>query len=410
MQFLLRRDGSTYGFYVDNGGGLTAINSVATVTTGIWQHVAASWDGLELRIYVNGVLSNTKPLAGTNLRNNTNPIWIGGNQIGENFNGSIDEVRIWNKTLCQPEIMNNKSGEIATTAPNLLANFHFNQGLDAAVNTTVTTLIDASASALTGTLASLTLTGATSNWIAPGGVISGSLVTAFVTPTVAIAGASSICNGASTTFTASGNVSTYTWSPGPPTVTITVNPNVTTTYSVVGTATNGCVSNMVTKTLTVNALPTVTATTNNTLICTGETATLTASGATSYTWNTAETTNGIAVSPTVTTNYTVIGTDANGCVNTKTVTQNVSLCTGIESLVNSDASINVYPNPNNGLFVIELTTSSKVTITNALGQVVFFTTYEAGKHDVKIDSEATGIYFVNVTTNTNQHTLKIIKE
>ncbi len=478
MQFLLRRDFNKFAFYVDNGGGFTSVTSVATASTGVWQHVAGSWNGSVLSIYVNGVLSNTATLAGANLRNNTNPIWIGANQIGENFTGSIDEVRIWNKTLCQPEIQNNMNGEIATIAPNLLANYHFNQGIAASTNTTITTLIDASASALTGTLTNIALTGATSNWIAPGGVTSGSLVTALVGPTVAIAGAGTICSGTSTTLTASGSVSSFTWTSGPITATNVVSPSTTTTYSVVGTATNGCVSNMAMQTLTVNpkpivtvnsgaicygktftivpsgastytvqggstivtpttnttysvigtstagcvssntaistvtvnSLPTVLASTSNSIICTGQTATLSASGATSYTWNTSATTTVIAVSPTVTTTYTVNGTDANGCSNTTTMTQNVSSCTGVTSLANSDVSINVYPNPNNGLFIIELTSVSKVTVTNALGQVVFAEMFEAGKHDVNIYSEATGVYFIKVMANNKQQIIKVIKE
>ena len=63
--------------------------------------------------------------------------------------------------------------------------------------------------------------------------------------------------------------------------------------------------------------------------------------------------------------YVVTVTDANGCSNNTTVTQDVSACTGIATLSN-DASINVYPNPNNGLFVIELTSASKVSVMQAL--------------------------------------------
>lgn len=475
MQFLLRKDNSNYAFYVDNGSGFVSVTSAATATAGVWQHVAGSWDGSLLKVYVNGVLSNTATLIGTNIKSSLNTIWLGTNNLSESFDGSIDEARIWNRTLCQGEIQNNMMGQLILPQTNLQGYYQFNQGIASGSNLT-TTLVLALAGP-TGTIQNMALTGATSNWVVPGGVSSTSSVTPFVTPTISIAGANSICSGSSTTFTASG-VSSYSWTTGPTTATFVVTPTVTATYSVVGTATNGCVSNMATKSITVNAtptvavnsgsicsgntftiipsgastytvqggstavtptantsytvigtntagcvssntatsivtvntLPTVLATTNNTSICTGQTATLTASGATSYTWNTSATTTAIAVSPNVTTTYTVNGTGANGCSNTTTITQNVSLCTGVASLANSNASINVYPNPSNGLFVIELTTASKVTLTNALGQVVFVATFAAGKHDINIYNEATGVYFVKVMGNNKQQIIKVIKD
>lgn len=478
MQFLLRRNGSNYEYYIGNGigGSYLAVNSApGTATANVWQHVSGTWDGAVAKVYVNGVLSNTATIAYPAFTTFTNQVWIGGRSGGEYFNGSIDEVKIWNRVLCQPEIQNNMMGQLTLLQTNLQGYYQFNQGIANSANPT-TTLVTALAGP-TGTVQNMALTGATSNWIAPGGVISTSTVTPFLTPTISIAGATSICSGSSTTFTASG-VSTYSWTSGPTTATFVVTPTVTATYSVVGTASNGCVSNMATKSITVNAtptvavnsgsicsgntftiipsgantytvqggssavtptvntsytvigtsaagcvssntatssvtvnaLPTVLATTSNTLICAGQTATLTAGGATSYTWNTNATTTVISVSPNVTTTYTVNGTGANGCSNTSTLTQNVSLCTGIASLTNSEASINVYPNPSNGLFVIELTTASKVILTNALGQVVFAETFDAGKHNVNIFSEATGIYFVKVMANDKHQIIKVIKE
>ncbi len=215
----------------------------------------------------------------------------------------------------------------------------------------------------------------------------------------------SICAGQSFTMVPTG-ATTYTYSNG----TDVVIPASNDSYTVTGTDANGCVSATgAVSTVTVNALPVLTAATNNTLLCVGQTATLSVSGATTYTWSTTENTTSIAVSPTVQTTYTVNGTDANGCSNNITVTQNVSACTGIATLSN-DASINVYPNPNNGLFTLELTTTSKVTVTNALGQVVITETFEAGKHNLDIHNETTGVYFVKVIENNKQQIIKVIKE
>jgi hypothetical protein len=213
-----------------------------------------------------------------------------------------------------------------------------------------------------------------------------------------------ICAGSTFTIVPSG-ADTYSYSNG----SSVVMPTVNSTYSVTGTNTlTGC-SNIAIATVTANALPTISVVTNNTLLCVGQTATLTASGASTYTWNTTENTTAIVVTPSVQTTYTLEGTGANGCLNSTTITQNVSACTGVESLTN-DAIINVYPNPNNGLFVVELTSASKVTVVNALGQVVIAETFEAGKHTLNINNESTGVYFVKVMTNNKQQIIKVIKE
>lgn len=67
--------------------------------------------------------------------------------------------------------------------------------------------------------------------------------------------------------------------------------------------------------LTVNALPAVTANASYTTICQNSEVTLTGGGAINYSWNDGIT-NGIPFMPSATATYTVLGTDANGCVNT----------------------------------------------------------------------------------------------
>ncbi|HEY9083812.1 MAG TPA: T9SS type A sorting domain-containing protein, partial [Vicingaceae bacterium] len=73
----------------------------------------------------------------------------------------------------------------------------------------------------------------------------------------------------------------------------------------------------------VNPLPTVTANASVSSICNGDPVTLTGGGASSYTWDNGVT-DGVAFNPTVTTTYTVTGTDANNCQNTAQVTVTVT--------------------------------------------------------------------------------------
>ncbi|MFN8116599.1 MAG: T9SS type A sorting domain-containing protein [Bacteroidia bacterium] len=125
--------------------------------------------------------------------------------------------------------------------------------------------------------------------------------------------ANPICAGGTSTFTA-GGANTYTWTGGPTTNTYVVGTQGT--YTVTGTDVNGCV-NTKTVSLTVNALPNVTAVASSTAICSGNSATLTAGGASTYQWSGGPSTASYVVSTAGI--YTVSGTNANGCAKTKTV-------------------------------------------------------------------------------------------
>ncbi len=131
-----------------------------------------------------------------------------------------------------------------------------------------------------------------------------------------------VCHDSSAVLTASG-LNTYTWSTSATTASITVTPSVTTSYSVAGTTTAGC-ANYETFNITVIS-PTVTAASK--IICAQYSTSLTAVGATTYTWSPAASLNmntgtTVIASPTVTTTYTITGTEL-GCNATATATVTV---------------------------------------------------------------------------------------
>ncbi|MES2567636.1 MAG: gliding motility-associated C-terminal domain-containing protein [Bacteroidota bacterium] len=147
------------------------------------------------------------------------------------------------------------------------------------------------------------------------------VVTENASPNVSINAANPvICNGYSTSLTANG-ASTYTLSGGI-TNGISFSPTVTTTYSVTGTSVAGCTNSAV-QTITVNSIPTLSVTNGN--ICSGQTATIIATGANTYTWSNSVTGSFQTVSPTNTTTYNVQGTDVNGCVSSAAAISTVTV-------------------------------------------------------------------------------------
>lgn len=134
------------------------------------------------------------------------------------------------------------------------------------------------------------------------------------TPTVSVNNFT-ICSGGSVTIPASG-ATTYSWNTGSTSSSITVSPTVLTVYTVTGY--NGTCSNTKTSTITIGSALSVVITPTNPSVCVGSSATLTASGATSYTWNTGSNLTSIVVSPTIASTYSVLGTSG-ACSGTKTI-------------------------------------------------------------------------------------------
>ena len=73
--------------------------------TGQWYHVAGTWDGANIRIYVNGVLDNTPTARAAPIGTDTRPVYLGGRSGAGRLDGTLDDVRIFNHELKADEIM-----------------------------------------------------------------------------------------------------------------------------------------------------------------------------------------------------------------------------------------------------------------------------------------------------------------
>ncbi len=130
---------------------------------------------------------------------------------------------------------------------------------------------------------------------------------------VSITGLNSMCVGNNATLTANtgGGTGSFAWSNSLTTNTINVNPNTTTTYSVlvsIGACTNFAVH-------TLSVIPNPTVSISSLVFCAGASGSLIATGATTYTWSTGNAGNTIVVTPTGNITYSVTGT-TQGCSNT----------------------------------------------------------------------------------------------
>jgi PKD repeat protein len=203
----------------------------------------------------------------------------------------------------------------------------------------------------------------------PGTATLAKTITVVANPTITITPSANgpVCACTTDTLTATG-ANTYTWNAGAQGSTIAVQPAQTTSYSLTGTD-NGCPSSQST-TITVAGASlalSIQAGPSNTL-CIGKTATITANGATNYTWSTGATGNTIVVTPLVNSVYSYTGT-AGVCSGNRSLSITVaSLPTSAINASNSDCavctgSMNVVTNGGTGPYTYSVSNTTCTGVT-----------------------------------------------
>lgn len=183
-------------------------------------------------------------------------------------------------------------------------------------------------------------------------------------------------------------------------------------YIVYVTDASGCVGSD-TVDIIVNAVPDIFAS-DDVIICRGDTTTLTASGGVEYTWSPdplipCVDCSSVEVSPGTTTNYLVMGTDANGCSATDEVLVTVDICNSLENLWANTCTI--YPNPTTGNVTITLpegVSDVEVIVRTVSGEQV---SHQALRQDntiqLRIESDVEQLLYITLVADQVQFTRPI---
>jgi hypothetical protein len=136
--------------------------STETIMTGLSQgtvyKIAISYDGTNLRTYSNGTLISTNAIDITVKPTNSTL------RMGSNVARTLDEFRIWNSALTQPQIAANQDISVLGST-GLMLYYNFNQGVAGANNTGITSITDQSGNNRNGVFTNTALTGTVNNFV-----------------------------------------------------------------------------------------------------------------------------------------------------------------------------------------------------------------------------------------------------
>jgi hypothetical protein len=195
-------DGTIQWAFANTTPGWQFINTGMVAPLNTWSHIAITYQSGTVKAYLNGTLKQTYTGSGTigDALTITNDFRIGGRQWGgQSFQGSMDEVRVWNTVRSQTQIASSLYTTLPANTAGLIGYWQMDEGSG-------TTVVDASSNGYAGILSNGT------TWLSPS--------TSPIAPT-------------------------FTWSPatGLNTTTgasVTASPAGTTTYTVTATSGSGC--------------------------------------------------------------------------------------------------------------------------------------------------------------------------
>jgi hypothetical protein len=215
----------------------------------------------------------------------------------------------------------------------------------------------------------------------------------------------SVCVNSSLMLIANGAI-TYTWSNNSNNNPLVLYPLASAVYSVTGSDVNGCQNNAAVSINVQSGTP-VTLSPPSATICAGDSVTISASGANTYTWQPGNLTgNSIVVAPGADIIYSVTATGTDVCNSYDTVLVKVNTCTGISERTTDD-EIKIYPNPLRGkltVLISDMESNYWIEITDATGRLIYMHAAAIGTNTVDLENVSAGMYYIHVFSGTRPNT------
>lgn len=422
-----------------------------------WEHYVCMFINGVMRIYRNGVLEASATYSHTGALSTVLPFYIGKDIGTSYFNGSIDDVAIWNRSLTNCEIQKMYTSQLPNIVSNAGADFTVCKGDTISLSGTGTGGNTYNWNlGITNNNPFVINTTTTYTYTAVGQFncfATDQVVVTVNQPQVNAGPNQTVCAGTAVTLTGSGSTA-LSWDNN------VINgasftPDSTQTYTVSGTDANGCFGTDQVL-VAVNA-PLINAGSDVT-ICAGDSLQLTATGVQSPSWN-----NNISDSqpfaPTTTTTYQVNGTDANGCAGTDqvtvvvnptattvlnevtlgnytlngqtytqsgTYTQTLTSQNGCDSILTLNLSISgvgigedemkfdFYPNPTNGMLYVSASNNAgtfNYEVTDANGRVIATAVNAingAATTSIDLSRVEIGVYFIRLSNTTGDKVYRVV--
>jgi hypothetical protein len=169
-----------------------------------------------------------------------------------------------------------------------------------------------------------------------------------------------------------------------------------------------CIADTIVQFVTLAPPPPINVSGNYT-VCQGNSTTLTASGAISYSWNGGSVTPSLVVNPSITTVYTVTGTYTNSsCTSTKTISVIVNSCVNVKEY-NDERMFKIYPNPFQQSISIESQSAATLRVYTQLGTIADELKINEGIFTLNTTEYSNGVYVLQLKTGDAYLHLKFIK-